>query len=98
MITHIVFFRMKDTSPEGIAKTREVLLNMKGKVPQLKHIEVGVNVVSAARAYDIALVTKVETLEDLDAYQVHPVHQVVLAYMKDALREPSVAVDYISDL
>ena len=96
MITHIVFFRLKDTSPEGIARTRDVLLDMKGKIPQLKHIEAGVNVVPSGRAYDIALVTKVDSLEDLEAYNVHPEHQTVLSYMKEALREPSVAVDYES--
>jgi hypothetical protein len=96
MITHIVFFRLKDNSTEGLAATRKVLMNMEGKVPQLKHIEVGVNLIPSQRAYDLALVTKVATLKDLDDYQVHPVHQEVLAYMKEALREPSVAVDYES--
>lgn len=94
MITHIVFFRLKDNSEQGLAKTQAVLENMKGKIAELKHIEVGVNVVASPRNYDLALVTKFASLADLDAYQVHPVHVEVLGYMKEALREPSVAVDY----
>lgn len=96
MITHIVLFRLKDATPEGLDRTKNVLLSMQGKVPQLKHLEVGINVVPSGRAYDLALITKVDNLEELDAYQVHPVHQDVLAYMKEALREPSVAIDYES--
>ncbi|WP_438432869.1 Dabb family protein [Gorillibacterium sp. sgz500922] len=97
MITHLVFFRLKDTSPEGLARTRGVLLDMEGKIPDLLELEAGINVIPQGRAYDIALVTKFPTREALDAYQVHPEHQKVLAYMKEALREPSVSVDYESE-
>ena len=94
MITHIVFFRLKDSSEQGLAKTKAVLQNMEGKIAELQFIEVGVNVVASPRNYDLALVTKFASLTDLDAYQVHPAHVEVLGYMKEALREPSVAIDY----
>ena len=42
MITHIVFFRLKDQSAANLAATKEKLLSMNGKVPQLRHLEVGV--------------------------------------------------------
>ncbi|MBC8081225.1 MAG: Dabb family protein [Gorillibacterium sp.] len=96
MITHIVFFRLKDTSPDGLMRTKKVLMNMDGQIPVLKHIEVGLNVVASERAYDVALVTRFNCLEDLNAYQVHPEHLQVAAFIKEAVREPSVAIDYES--
>lgn len=96
MITHLVFFRMKDTSPDSLAKTRDRLLALKDKVPDLLHMEVGINVISQSRAYDLALITKFPSLEALDAYQVHPEHLKVIEYMNEARREPAVSVDFES--
>jgi len=95
LITHIVFFKLKDNSPEKVEVTAQVLRNMEGKIEQLKYIEVGVDIVHSARSYDIALITKFDSMADLDAYQVHPVHQKVIEHMNE-VRESSVAVDYES--
>ncbi|MDP3105948.1 MAG: Dabb family protein [Candidatus Methanoperedens sp.] len=45
------------------------------------------------RSYDLALVTKFDSMEDMKAYQAHPVHVEVLKYMT-SVRESSVTVDY----
>jgi hypothetical protein len=95
MITHIVCFKLKDNSPESVAVTRDVLRNMEGKIPTLLHIEVGVDVIHSERSYDLALVTKFNSMEDLEAYQVHPVHKEVIQHMAQ-VREASVSVDYES--
>lgn len=96
MITHIVLFKLKDRSPRSVEKARDVLLGMKGKIPQLRHLEVGTDVLHSERSYDIALVTRFDSLEELQAYQGHPVHIEVAKYMT-AARESAVAVDYESD-
>lgn len=93
MIKHIVFFKLKDTSPENLEKTAGVLRDLKGKVEQLRELEVGIDVIRSARSYDIALVATFDSLEDLDAYQVHPEHKKVIDYMNQ-VRESSVAVDF----
>ena len=93
MITHIVFFKFKDGHPENIAKAREMLLNLKGKIPQLLHLEVGVDVLHTERSYDLALVSKFNSLEDLQAYQIHPLHVEVAEYLA-TVREAVAAVDY----
>jgi hypothetical protein len=95
MLTHIVFFKLKERTPEVVQKTKEVLLNMEGKIEQLLSIEVGVDVVHSERSYDIALVTKFSSLEDLAIYNAHPVHQLVIAYIA-TVREASASVDYES--
>ncbi len=93
MITHIVFFKLKDQSPRSVGKAKDILLNMKGKIPQLRHLEVGIDVLHSQRSFDIALVTNFDSLEELQAYQKHPVHVEVLKYMT-SVRESSVTVDY----
>ena len=83
MITHIVLFKLKERTPEGIEKARGILLSMEGKVEQLRHLEVGVDQIHSERSADLALVTKFDSMEDLQAYQVHPYHaNEVAAYMR----------------
>ncbi len=96
MVTHIVFFKLKDRSAAGIAQAKEKLLSMDGKIDLLRHLEVGADVIRSERSYDLALVTKFDSLADLQAYQVHPYHAgEVLPYMK-AAAESVIAVDYES--
>ncbi len=95
MITHIVLFKLKDRSPGNIEKARDVLSGMKGKIIQMRYLEVGVDILHSERSYDIALITKFDTLKDLEAYQNHPVHAEVAKYMTSA-RESSIAIDFES--
>jgi hypothetical protein len=93
MITHIVFFKLKDRSPENIEKARAMMASLDGKIPQLRHFEVGADILHTDRSYDLALVAKFDSLEDLNAYQIHHVHQEVVKYMM-SVRESAAAVDY----
>lgn len=93
MITHIVFFKLKDK--HNIKKASEVLLGLNGKIPQLRHLEVGIDILHSDRSYDLALVTKFDSLDEMKAYQIHPVHEEVSNYMA-SVRESSVTVDYES--
>lgn len=94
MITHIVLFKLKDSSTENLDATRNMLLSMDGEIDLLRHLEVGVDVIRSERSYDVALTTRFETLEDLQAYQIHPYHAgVVVPHMKEVCSS-IVAVDY----
>ena len=95
MLTHVVFFKLDDRTPEGAQKLREVLLSMVGKIPQIKHIEAGVNVVPSERAFDVVLFQRFDSLADLQAYQAHPEHQNVLKYIL-AVAAVRASVDYES--
>lgn len=92
-LTHVVLFKLKDRGPEAAEKTTEVLRSMDGKIAPLQAIEVGVNVVPSPRAYDIALITRFASLVDMELYQAHPIHQGVLAHMREVM-EGAVAVDF----
>lgn len=94
MITHIVLFKLAEPTAEIIAATRDKLLSMDGKVDLLRHLEVGVDVIRSERSYDIALTTRFDSLDDLQAYQVHPYHAgEVVPHMKSVCAA-IVAVDY----
>jgi hypothetical protein len=93
MITHVVLFKLKNPSPENLQKSKEVLLNMEGKIPELREITVGIDLLRSPRSYDIALITKFASMEELNRYQVNPLHQEVIAYFA-TVRESSVSVDF----
>ncbi|HMB44926.1 MAG TPA: Dabb family protein [Candidatus Methanoperedens sp.] len=97
MITHVVLFQLKDRSPESIEKARDILLGMKGKISQLRYLEVGTDVLHSERSYDIALITKFDSMKELQAYQVHPVHVEVAKYIMSE-SQSAIAVDFISQI
>ncbi len=94
MVTHIVFFKLTDPTPANIDAVRDKLLSMEGKIAELRHLEAGVDVIRSERSYDVALITKFDSLADLQAYQVHPYHAgEVIPFMR-ANCSSIVAVDY----
>ncbi len=93
MLTHIVLFKLKDPTAEVIETLSHKLLNMEGKIPQLLSIEVGADILRSERSYDLALVTKFNSLDDMQAYQVHPIHKEVIEYVNQ-VKENTICVDY----
>jgi hypothetical protein len=93
MITHIVLFKLLEVTPEKAEAARQVLAGMAGRIPELRHLEVGVNVVHSDRSYDLALLARFASLEDLQAYQVHPLHVEVVKYLQ-GVRQAAIVVDY----
>ncbi len=94
MITHIVLFKLKEPTSGNIAAAQAKLLSMEGKIDLLRHLEVGVDVLRSERSFDIALITKFDSLDSLQAYQIHPYHMdEVASYMRSVSSALSV-VDY----
>lgn len=98
MINHVVLFKLKefksDTEKNDIrSKFVNALLDLKDKIDVLKHIEVGSHYTLNAPSYDIALITHFESLEDLEAYKVHPDHLKVVELVKEIITERA-AVDF----
>ena len=79
MIKHLVMWKLKD-SAEGVGKEQNAhkmkaaLEALKHTIPQIKHIEVGVNCIPSDAAYDIALYAEFTNEQDLAVYQKHPEH------------------------
>lgn len=79
MINHVVLFKLKKYNSDSekqseIGKLEEALLSLSDKIEELKYIEVGVNYDLDAKSHDICLITHFESLDQLDAYRIHPEH------------------------
>lgn len=94
MIKHIVCFKLKDNSAENCTETAEILKSMKGNVPTLLDIEVGVDFLHSQRSYDIILQVTLDNADKLDEYQNDPYHCNVVKKHMHSVMESSVAVDY----
>lgn len=96
MVTHIVLFKLANPTTENITSVRDKLLSMDGKILQLRHLEAGIDVIRSERSYDVALVTKFDSLEDLQAYQIHPYHAGEVIPLMKSVCSSIAAVDYES--
>jgi len=82
-VTHLVLLKLKEATDENIAAALAQLRSLEGKIPSLRSFAVGADLIHSARSYDIGLVATFDDLAGLQAYQAHPVHLPVLAYMKE---------------
>lgn len=99
MINHVVMWRLLDMA-EGRSKQenseimKEKLLALENKIPQIKYIEVGLNINPTDAAYDIVLITHFHNEEDLNIYANHPEHVKVGEFI-GKVRSERVVVDYV---
>lgn len=92
MIKHIVCFKLKDG--ESAEKAAEILRSMKGKVPEIIEMEVGVDFLKSERSYDVILQVTLKDENALNSYQSDPYHCSVVKEYMHKVRAASVAVDY----
>ena len=85
MIVNNLLIKLKERDNENIAKARDVLLSMKGKIDVLRDLQVEVDIRHGSSSYDIMLITKFETMKDLDSYLIHPLHIEVSRYISTVL-------------
>lgn len=93
MFVHVVMFKLKDRNQQQAEALKAKLDALPATIDLIKSFEVGINVVESARAYDVVLISKFDSLETMQAYQVHPDHQDVLTYVRE-VTDGIVAVDY----
>ena len=93
MITHVVLFRFRDRTPEQAQRAKELLEGMVGGIAELRHLEVGVDVLRSERSWDLCLTTHFDSLDDLAVYATHPVHVPVAKELREASEQVAV-VDY----
>lgn len=95
MVKHIVCFKLKDNSKEKCLEAKEVLMGMKGNVPTLEDINVGIDFLHSERSYDIILEVVVENEKALEEYQKDEYHCTKVKPYMHAVRSASIAVDYV---
>ncbi|NTW58261.1 MAG: Dabb family protein [Nitrospirae bacterium] len=99
MLKHIVLFKLRENaesaSKEANAKKiKRDLESLKGVIPQIRHMEVGINCIPGDAAYDVAIYSEFANEADLSIYAKHPEH-VKVAEFVGKVRESRVVVDYI---
>lgn len=98
MIKHVVMWKLKDFA-EGADRERNAkrikieLQALKSTIPQIFHLEVGINFIPSDAAYDVVLFSVFKSQQDLDAYLNHPDHKAVAEFL-GKVRESRVVVDY----
>jgi hypothetical protein len=85
MIINNLLLKLKNRDADNIKKALEVLLSMKGKIEVLKDIQAEINIRPGESNYDIILITKFVSLEDLDKYLAHPKHLEVAKFIGSVL-------------
>lgn len=99
-VRHIVMWRVRgDTLEERFATRRKVKAafeGLKGRVPGLTQIEVGLDVSGVDYACDVVLVSEFSSRAALDAYATHPEHLKVREELAN-LRVARFQVDYFAD-
>lgn len=91
MVTHIVCHKYTDR--EEAKKIAPMLKALVGVVPGLISMEAGADFMGSARSFDLALIAKFESREDLAVYANHPEHVKVKEYIHTVL-EKGIAVDF----
>lgn len=85
MIQHVVTFQFTGTPQErlDIAKRfKDALIALPKQIECLKSIEVGINE-NPAEQWDLTLIARADTLDDVKAYSAHPAHVAAVEIIKD---------------
>ncbi len=97
MINHVVLFKLKESNELELKKQvetfQQMLLALPPHIPEIKHLEVGLNHKLNGETFHLCLISHFESLADLQTYIVHPEHQKVSAYVKDKIANRA-AVDF----
>ena len=98
MIKHIVMWNLRGDTEAAKAQAILVLKgsfeSLRGRIPGLVHLEIGVDSSRIDYACDVVLYSEFESQAALDAYAVHPEHLRVKQELAD-LRIARHQVDYL---
>ena len=95
MVKHIVMFKFKGTPEEKknvATRFMEALVQLPAEIPQLKSIDVGINM-NSAETWDLVLTATADNMEDVGIYSAHPAHQAAVEIIKP-YKEDRACVDY----
>src|SRR3974390_2409001 len=101
MIKHVVMWKLKDFA-EGADAARNAkrikieLEALKKTIPQIWHIEVGINIIKDPSAYHDVLNFVFKNENDLETYKKHPDHRAVANFVGKVI-DNRVVVDYETD-
>lgn len=80
MVVHVVLMRFPDRihADEAVRLARE----LPERIAVIRRLDVGVNLVPSANAFDVGLVVEVDDLTDLERYRAHPAHEQAAVFFR----------------
>jgi hypothetical protein len=98
MLVHIVFWKLQATpdgrsAAENALELKRLFDNVRGRIPGLLTCEIGIDISRTAESSDVALYSEFESPAALEAYNVHPLHQEIVGFLKRVRTERRV-VDF----
>ena len=92
MVKHLVLWKLKPTAhgrsaAENAVAIKEKLEGLRGRMPGMLRIEVGIDFSRTDSSSDVALYSEFESRAALDAYQAHPDHKAVMPFILEARSE-----------
>ena len=94
MLKHVVLFKFKpETTAADIDKLATGLGSLPEIITEIREFVFGRDVVRSERSYDFGLVSSFDDRAALDAYAIHPDHQLVVTHVKQ-ICSSVVAIDF----
>ena len=98
MVKHIVFWRLAEglagkEREETLRRIKEGFEAMRGVIPGLRHLEVGIDFLRSPESSDFVLYSEFESRAALEGYQAHPLHHAIVHVIR-AVRIERRVVDY----
>ena len=99
MVKHIVMWKLKEfaegkTRDENFKIIKSRLEALPADIPEIRHIEVGINFSKGSDGFDAVLYSEFDSAETLEIYQNHPKHKETAAFVA-LVRNERVVGDYI---
>ena len=98
MVIHLVFFNMLPeaegaSGEENAQKLVTLLRELPARIPEIVELEAGLDFSRTPASFEVGLLTKFASREDLETYRVHPDHQKVVAFVQKTTSQRAVT-DY----
>ena len=99
MIVHIVFWKLHEQGLNGRSKQENAnemkrrFAALQPQIPGMLRCEIHTDILQTPDSVDVVLYSEFESLAALDAYQPHPAHKEIIAFLKDVRFERRV-IDY----
>ena len=97
MVRHVVMWKFKETAEgknkkENMEWVREHLYALLPIIPEIKRMEIGLDITGSDMSMDLMLLTEFDSVETMKTYAVHPEHLKVSAYVRKVI-ETRVVLD-----
>ena len=81
MLQHYVFLKYREGTSDGhIAAFCGRMMELRGTIGEIQHLEIGRGELHDARSWDLVLIMEFASVETLRAYQRHPDHLKVMSF------------------